>query len=840
MRVQMTQTQPAEYDTDALAAILASKCQPGVLESLIASDNTAQKTERLIDFMEYEGRGAWQPEPFLELLCTKLEAVAEGKIKRLMVFMPPRSGKEIADTTQILTPDGWTTHGELKVGDYVFHPDGQAVEVLEIATEKHIDDYVVSFSNGESIRCHENHEWEVYDRPSKEWRILETKQILKRKLTSGEMGKRGGRYLFQVRSIAPLEFPSACLPIDPYFLGIWLGDGTRANTSINYQSCDEPMINEILYRGFTPTSRYVHPGTGVLRISFGGQNIIQTLRGMGCSPNKHIPEIYLHSSIEQRLDLLAGLIDSDGCVERKTGRVHISTGDKPLADSIVKLVIGFGFRPSVCSQEPCLSSSGIQGRKTIYCIGFQPDMDIPTQLSRKRILVFAKKRRIAITEIEYKPTGETGQCIQVDSPDGLYLVGQRLIPTHNSQVCSKKFPAWYLRKYPDREIMITSYSADLAFDFSRIARNTIQDERGIFPNINVNQQARAVKHWTLANHLGGLIAAGVGGPITGRGAHLAIIDDAFKNYEEAASETVRESVWQWYRSTLRTRLAPDGAIFLVCTRWHMDDLAGRLLEEAKTGNGEQWEVISLPGIAEENDQLGRKPGEALSSRFPIEELLIIKKAMGSYLFSSLYQQSPRAKEGNYFKAHWFIDSGDTNILLEKWREYDRFVPIYATMDFAIGQKQQNDWNVIHVAAISPTGQNVLIDRVRFKDDADGIADEIVNVQKKYKPLLFGFEEGQIRKAIWPTVQRKMKEAHVAINSQFMVPIGDKIARARTAQGQMRQNQWLFPFQLEWFEDFKEWLLGFPNATFDDDVDAFAYLALLISDNGGFFSESDFS
>jgi len=406
-----------------------------------------------------------------------------------------------------------------------------------------------------------------------------------------------------------------------------------------------------------------------------------------------------------------------------------------------------------------------------------------------------------------------------------------LSPRHGkSEVVSKKFPAWYLRQFPDRYIMITSYSADLAFDFSRIARNTIQDEREIFPNINVNQQARAVKHWTIEGRKGGLIAAGVGGPITGRGAHIAIVDDPFKNYEEAASETIRESVWQWYRSTLRTRLSPDGAIVLIQTRWHQNDLAGRLLEEMKEGTGEDWEVISLPGIAEDNDPLGRKLGEALSPRFPIEELLTIKKAIGAYLFSALYQQNPRAKEGNYFKDHWFIDSGDVSVLLESWRKQNYYIPIYAAMDFAIGEKQQNDWNVINVAAISPSSENILIDRIRFKDDADGIADEIVNVQRKYKPLLFGFEEGQIRKAIWPTVIRKMKDAKVTINSQFLVPIGDKIARARTAQGQMRQGQWLFPFNTDWFEDFKEWMLGFPNATFDDDPDAFAHLSRLIEDS----------
>jgi len=411
-------------------------------------------------------------------------------------------------------------------------------------------------------------------------------------------------------------------------------------------------------------------------------------------------------------------------------------------------------------------------------------------------------------------------------------------PRHGkSMVCSKKFPAWYLRKYPDNYIMITSYSADLAFDFSRIARNTIMDEREFFPETIINQTARAVKHWTITGKLGGLIAAGVGGPITGRGANCAIIDDPFKNYEEAASETIRESVWQWYRSTLRTRLAPGGAIILIMTRWHQDDLAGRLLEEAK-GGGEQWEKVDFPAIAEEADVLDRQPGDNLSPRFPLVELETIKKALGAYLFSALYQQTPRAKEGNYYKTHWFVDAGDVETLLEKWREDGVFIPIYAAMDFAIGEKQQNDFNSITIAAITPDYDSILVDRVSFKDDAEGIADEIINVQQKWKPLVFGFEEGQIRKAIWPTVIQKMKQANITINSEFLVPIGDKMARGRTGQGQMRQGKWLFPFQAEWFDEFQEEMLGFPNATHDDDPDSFSHLARLISDSDKTFDPLD--
>ena len=230
-------------------------------------------------------------------------------------------------------------------------------------------------------------------------------------------------------------------------------------------------------------------------------------------------------------------------------------------------------------------------------------------------------------------------------------------PRHGkSQICSKKCPAYYLGKNPGHSIILTSYSADLAFDFSTIARDTLMKERAIFPDVTVNKSSRAKKRWTIEGHYdSGLIAAGAGGPITGRGGNIAIIDDPFKNWEEAQSSTVRESIWNWYRSTLRTRLAPGGAIILIMTRWHEDDLAGRLLAEMDAGTGEKWDIVSLPAIAEGADALNRKEGEALSPRFPISELNSTKQALGSYLFNALYQQRPRPEDGDYFKKNWLVD-----------------------------------------------------------------------------------------------------------------------------------------------------------------------------------------
>lgn len=223
-------------------------------------------------------------------------------------------------------------------------------------------------------------------------------------------------------------------------------------------------------------------------------------------------------------------------------------------------------------------------------------------------------------------------------------------PRHGkSEVTSKKFPAWYLGRHPDREIILTSYSADLAYEFSRIARNTLREQGFNIFKKELASDSSAVKKWNIQGYRGGLTAAGVGGPITGRGAHVAIIDDPVKNWEEAASEIYRERAWNWYQTVLRTRLAPGGAIILIMTRWHEEDLAGRLLDQER----DKWEIINFPAIALEEDILGRREGEVLwPERYPMDSILDIKDTMLDRLFLALYQQQPRTRQEN---ALWNYD-----------------------------------------------------------------------------------------------------------------------------------------------------------------------------------------
>jgi hypothetical protein len=235
-------------------------------------------------------------------------------------------------------------------------------------------------------------------------------------------------------------------------------------------------------------------------------------------------------------------------------------------------------------------------------------------------------------------------------------------PRHGkSELISRYLPAWYLGTFPDRRVILSSYESDFAASWGRKARELLEQHGLDHFGAKVRSDIAASSRWEIAGHDGGMITAGVGGPITGRGANLLIVDDPIKNAEDAASLTLRDKIYEWWRSTAYTRLEPGASVVLIQTRWHQDDLAGRILADAD--QGEAWEVISLPAIAEENDPLGRDPGAALwPERFSEEALDVIRRSVGSYFWAAMYQQTPVPIGGEIFKQEWFryVDSVPEN------------------------------------------------------------------------------------------------------------------------------------------------------------------------------------
>jgi predicted phage terminase large subunit-like protein len=249
-------------------------------------------------------------------------------------------------------------------------------------------------------------------------------------------------------------------------------------------------------------------------------------------------------------------------------------------------------------------------------------------------------------------------------------------PQHGkSELASVRLPAYWLGRRPDDPVILASYAAPLAHSKSRQARQIVESVEfaELFPGLSTRRDSRAVDHWELADRRGGLLAVGVGGPVTGYGGLLGIIDDPLENWAQAQSQTIRDNIWEWWRTTFRTRIWDGGAIVLIMTRWHEDDLAGRLLQDQPG----QWDVLRLPAVAEtqaerdDNDRrlglsagtldpLGRTPGDPLCpSRFPRQALDQVQRDVGSQAWHSLYQGVPRPPEGNRFKRTWFEIVGPT-------------------------------------------------------------------------------------------------------------------------------------------------------------------------------------
>lgn len=377
-------------------------------------------------------------------------------------------------------------------------------------------------------------------------------------------------------------------------------------------------------------------------------------------------------------------------------------------------------------------------------------------------------------------------------------------PRHGkSEVVSKKFPAWFLGRNPSKEIIISSYSADLAYDFSRIARNTLRDCGPELWGVNLAQDSAAVSRWGIDGYRGGLMAAGVGGPITGRGAHIAIVDDPLKNSEDASSKTIRDKIYDWYRSTLRTRLAPGGAIVLVMTRWHEDDLAGRLLAKGE----DQWEVISLAALAESGDPLGRELGEPLWPwRFSKQELEEIRVDLGSQLWAALYQQRPAPVEGDMLKRHWwrYYDTPPQQFeqVIQSW---DMTFKDAATSDFVVGQV----WGRIGA-------DKYLLDQVRERLDFPATVQAVRNLTNKWpQSSAILIEDKANGPAVIATLRREIAGI-IAVN-----PMGGKEARAAAVSPQIEAGNVYLPnpMRVDWVQDFVEECAAFPNGAHDDQVDA---------------------
>lgn len=301
-----------------------------------------------------------------------------------------------------------------------------------------------------------------------------------------------------------------------------------------------------------------------------------------------------------------------------------------------------------------------------------------------------------------------------------------------SELFSRRFPAWALGRSPDLQLIAASYSSDLASRMNRDVQRIIDDDayHGVFPATCLNGKRivtvsgtalRNSEIFEIVGRRGAYRSAGVGAGITGMGADIGIIDDPVKDAQEANSETTRQTVWDWYTTTFYTRLSPRSGVLLGMTRWHEDDLAGRLLKQMAAGEGDNWKVVSYPAIAE-GDEEYRKAGEALHpDRYPVDRLKKIQVAIGSHAWDALYQQRPSTKGGGLIKSMWLI----------RYRALPniQFRVIYA--DTAQKTGERNDFSVFQCWGYGEDRRIYLIDQIRGKWEAPDLRRRATEFWRKH-------------------------------------------------------------------------------------------------------------
>lgn len=404
-------------------------------------------------------------------------------------------------------------------------------------------------------------------------------------------------------------------------------------------------------------------------------------------------------------------------------------------------------------------------------------------------------------------------------------------PRHGkSELVSRLFSAYFLYRYPGQWVGINSYAADLAYTFSRAAKDNY-----LYADGAIRGDASAVKHWETGQG-GGMWAAGVGGPITGKGFHLGIIDDPTKNAEEAASEKIRRKQKDWFDSTFSTREEPGAAIIIIQTRWHEDDLSGYILSK-EDEEPEHWHIVHFEAIKEAEPDLSipeedrpknirpeypetctvepdpRKEGEALGpKRYPIEKLKKFSNRIGSYFFGALFQQRPKPHEGNMFKRDWFELVTRVPSACRRVRYWDK-----------AGTEGGGAFSCGVLIAFDPLARVYYIEDLVRGQWSAGRREAIIKQTAEFDAVAYG----KTAVSVWVEQEPgsgglESAQATIANLAGFIIkadrPTGDKVLRARPLAAQAEAGNVKIK-NAPWAREYLDRMAAFPFGTYKDDADA---------------------
>jgi predicted phage terminase large subunit-like protein len=415
-----------------------------------------------------------------------------------------------------------------------------------------------------------------------------------------------------------------------------------------------------------------------------------------------------------------------------------------------------------------------------------------------------------------------------------------------TSITSRLFPAWCLGRNPTWQIILTSYGAELAEENSAVARNYLLDAAWPFREVHLARDTRGVARWKTTRD-GICVAVGMGGSVTGRGAHSIFLDDVVKGPEDVESAAQREKDWAWYQMVARPRLMPGGRMLFTETHWHDDDVAGRILASKDAAN---WTLLRIPAYADsEDDPLGRELGAYLpEALIPEGEVPRVERdEISRMAFAALYQQRPSAEGGNYFSEeawHPPLAAEHPNpptpsppslrpfpVDLSARRE-DGVSPrerlrVYQFWDVAFSEASTADWTVAVTVGVMPDTLDLFVlDVLRKHLSPYTMAQEMAELERRWRPLAIGIEQNTFRQKVVDDLVRSLRQKSMA----RVVPIAvdrDKESRAALPRERAEAGKLYVDTGARWYPVFRDELLGFPRAKFDDQVDALSGACELI-------------
>jgi len=412
------------------------------------------------------------------------------------------------------------------------------------------------------------------------------------------------------------------------------------------------------------------------------------------------------------------------------------------------------------------------------------------------------------TALIHRQIAEQLERVERGDIDRLMLL---VAPRHGkSELSSRRFPAYYLGRHPERQFISASAAGPLAEDFGRDVRNIINSpEYRVLFDTRLAEDSQAKGRWNTSQG-GSYYSIGVNAAAMGRGAHVFMIDDPFGNMADARSETERRNVWSWYTGTVYNRLEEKGAIVLINHRMHEDDLTGMLLGQQAAG-GDRWHVVEL--------KPDMQAGVALwPEKYPIDALERIRRNTSPQDWSALYLQNPTPDEGSYFKAEWL-------------KPYDKAparstLTVYGASDYAV-TADGGDYTVHVVIGVDPENRLYLLDLWRKQSSSDEWIEAFCDLVLEWKPLGWAEEQGQIKAALGPYLSRRQSERKAYVAREAFPTRGDKAVRAQSIRGRMALEGLYVPVNAPWYAELRGEILSFPAGKHDDAVDALGLIGQLL-------------